>query len=181
VTEGGRAARASRPLVLDGHDGSGKTTLAIRLADELGARYLRPFAPPAGERLLELAAERRYDEALELGRRAVARAAATEPGRPQIFDRHWMTVLSLLPEEHWDRFDPMPPTLLCWSDLDTTLARLAERDGASPNAAAVREHEFYLERYKLIADRFGQQVLRTDRLTADEAFERAREWALAAA
>lgn len=178
MTRGARGSESSL-LVLDGHDGSGKTTLAVRLADALGAHYVRPFGPPAGERLLELSAQRLYEETLELGCQAVAQAAAAAPDRTRVFDRHWMTVLSLLPEEYWDRFDPMPPTLLCWSDLETTIARLAERDGTSADAAAVREHEHYLDRYMRLADRFGQQVLRTDRLAPDEAFESARGWAAA--
>jgi hypothetical protein len=137
---------------------------------------VRPFGGRTGARLLELAGERRHDALLEFAREAIQRAADREEGRLCIFDRHWMTVLSLLPPEHWDAWDDVPPTTLLWIDLETTLARLAAR-GDRHDADAKNEHRFYLGRYSELAERFGCPVLRTDRLSKEEASARLFSWA----
>jgi hypothetical protein len=138
--------------------------------------YVRPFAPPTGARLLALAANGRFDAALRLAHEAVRRAAAAEPGRLCVFDRHWMTVLSLVPEERWGEWRTLPPTVLCWADIGTTLTRLRER-GDSQSDEDVQEHLHYLDRYAALAKRFGCPVLRTDELSADAALDWLLGWA----
>jgi hypothetical protein len=142
----------------------------------LGAVPTRPFAGVTGRRLLELAAERRFDATLEFARAALDRAAGRDPGRLHIFDRHWMTVLSLLPRDRWDTWDEVPPTTLCWIDLDATVKRLSAR-GDRVDAQATREHAFYLARYTALAERFRCPVLRTDLLSEDESTARLVAWA----
>ena len=50
------------------------------------------------------------------------------------------------------------PTILCWADLPTTLARLAERDEP---AESVARHEYYIARYKEIAEANGCPMVDT--------------------
>jgi hypothetical protein len=161
-------------VALDGHDGAGKTTLARRLASALGGVHVRPFAGAAGARLVSLATVD-PEAAARFGWDAIAAAEAAAPGDLLVFDRHWMTICSLLPAPCRPAV-AMPPTALCWAALAPTLARLAargDRDGAVP----VAEHERYLAIYADLGRRFGCLVLRTDRESEDESLARLAAWA----
>lgn len=159
-------------LALDGHDGSGKTTLALRLADSLGAEYVRPFAGERGPQLLALAAGN-PGEAMRFARDVFAEAAESARRDVLVFDRHWMTVCSLLPEAPWRLWTDFPPTALCWADLPATLSRLA---GRREPPEAVAEHQRYLRVYWELGRRFPCFVLRTDREPEDRSLARLLEW-----
>jgi hypothetical protein len=161
-------------LAIDGHDGAGKTTLARRLAEALGAAYLRPFAGPQGPELL--AAHARGDLAAvdSIGRGLIEQALAPYAGQTIVCDRHWMTVCSLLPEPRWAAWRPHPATLLCWADLATTLARLGQRDEPAQPAGY---HERYLAIYRALAEWSGCAIVRSDRLDEAACLELALSWA----
>ena len=160
-------------LVLDGHDATGKTTLATCLANAIGARYVRPFAGEAGAQLLQRADQGDFDGVSALAREAV-RAATYDASGVLVFDRHWMTVFSLVSERLWPDWEALPPTLLCWVDLPTTLARLGARD---EEPRPVEEHEHYLGVYRQLAKRFNCEMVRTDLLTPGESLEQVVRWA----
>ena len=163
-----------RVLALDGHDGAGKSTLASRLAVRLGAVHLRPFSGPVGERMLRAALDGRYARAAVLARGAVARALAAAPGPLVVCDRHWMTAFTLLPEAYREGWAPLPPTALCYAGVAATRARLAARDG---DAGEEGWHRNYIRAYRRLARTFGCEVVRTDRLSEDEALEALAAWA----
>ena len=101
-------------IAIEGHDGTGKTTLAKSLAEAIGAVYLRPFAPPWGDFLMWISSQN-PDSLMTSGKTlidyavdkflmeetnaqsAVSRLKKTN-GRsvPIICDRHWLTVSSLI-------------------------------------------------------------------------------------
>lgn len=161
-------------LALDGHDGSGKTTLARRLAAELDAEYVRPFSGPVGPRLLQEAAAGRGDVVSRLGLEAVQRALAAATRPVAVCDRHWMTIFTLVPEPEWQRWMPLPPTLLCWSALDVTLSRLSTREEADE---PLEEHVMYIEKYRKLGEWFGAAVVRTDLFDEEQSFAQAMRWA----
>ena len=150
-------------LVFDGHDGSGKTSLARRVAELCGASYARPFGGERGERLFALASAGFYDEAnrhaLECVRDAQSGGGAT------VFDRHWMTAFTLLPEAYWEAWSPLPRTILCRTDVDTTLSRLAQRE---VRGAGEDSHERWIAKYGSLAARFNCEVLDTTQTDIDE-------------
>ena len=160
-------------LALDGHDGGGKTTIARRLAEEIGAAYVRPFGGPGGQKLLDDAAAGRFGEVSRAGKEMVL---AQEAARRDVlvFDRHWMTIFTLVGEEWWREWMPIPPTLLCWASLDTTLQRLGAR---GEDVTHVDEHAHYIDAYAGLAQRFGCEVIRTDRYSEDESLALALSWA----
>jgi hypothetical protein len=138
----------------------------------LDAEYVRPFAGATGARLLELA---KCDpgETVQFARSVVAKATEMARGDVLVFDRHWMTVCSLVPEPHWSVWTPIPATALCWADLSTTLARLAGRD---EDEESVLEHRRYLRCYWDMAHRFHCFTVRTDQESEDRSLERLVEW-----
>jgi len=144
---------------LDGHDGAGKTTLALALAAASGSAYVRPFSGAVGSALLDAADRSDTAAVLEIGRDALTGALA-EHGRPLVLDRSWLTVASLLPvAEFAAGWSTWIPTVLCWSALPVTLERLATRD-EQPESVAWHQH--YLQRYLALSEHFGVPVLRTD-------------------
>ena len=153
---------------IDGHNGTGKTTIARGVARELNASYQRPFA---GERglLLDRANQAGDREAvLRIGSAALTAAIHRNgPTRPIVLDRSWMTVGSLLTDEDfYDRWNIWVPTILCWSDLPTTLERLGQREEPTESAAW---HEHYIDRYRCMAEDRGCVIVNTGKCTDDEA------------
>jgi len=161
---------------LDGHDGSGKTTLAARLALHLGGAHLQPYSGNAGPRFLRAVHQGNFSFASELARRAVDRALATNNAPVVIFDRHWMTAFSLLPSSSWPAWQPLPPTALCWSGIETIRSRLARRRPEKGEQAY--DHLHFLSVYWDLGRRFGCQVVKTEEVTVDESFEVVLSWAL---
>jgi thymidylate kinase len=161
-------------LVLDGHDGVGKTTLAARLAKELNGQHLRPYSGTLGELFLWCGEGNDPDFANALALKSIQRARETAHARCLIFDRHWMTALSVLPERLWRAWQPVPPTTLCWVDIDETLRRLESR--GEPRGS-LEQHRHYLERYEQLARKFGCNILRTQARSEDESFAELLAWA----
>ncbi|MEP9387672.1 hypothetical protein [Mesorhizobium sp. KR9-304] len=132
-----RSAERPAVIALDGHDGSGKTTLAKALAERMDARYVRTFGSPHGAALM--AAYRRRDSGgvLEAGVKAVEAALDLAAGGPAVLDRGWLTVATLVPADLFAaRWWLWVPTALLWCDLPTTLARLGQRGAETPETTA---------------------------------------------
>ena len=161
-------------LVLDGHDGSGKTTLAARLARHLGGAHVRPYSGIVGRLFLWAVERGDFSFAGDLARHAIDYALAKEDAPVLIFDRHWMTAFSVLPEAFWGDWGPPPPTALCLAGLETTLARLAGRPDDEDHAY---DHRHCISVYRNLGPRFGCHVVDTDDLTLDESFETLLSWA----
>jgi len=153
---------------IDGHTGTGKTTIARGAADALHASYERPFG---GERGLLLA---RADEAgdsdgvLRIGAAAITAAIRRSgPMRPLVVERSWLTVGSLVSDEdfyeHWQLWIP---TILCWADLPTTLERLGH---CGESAEAAERHRYYVDRYRCMAEDRGCIIVDTSNATDTEA------------
>ena len=64
----GESSTSPQIIVLDGHDGSGKTTLARLAAETLGGTYVKPFDGTLGDMIMWLSDERRYELADQLAR-----------------------------------------------------------------------------------------------------------------
>jgi hypothetical protein len=136
---------------------------------------VRPFAGPAGRDLLTAAEHGAFEEGAQLAQRLVNQALAAEKSPLLVCDRHWMTVFTLLPEPYWEAWLPLPPTTLCWANLDTTLARLAQRRDDDPESEAYHRH--YLDRYWELGQRFSSHLLRTDLFCEEACVTQLVAWA----
>ncbi|POH58514.1 AAA family ATPase [Arthrobacter glacialis] len=152
---------------IDGHDGTGKTTIAKNVAAQLGMSYLRPFGGSRGQELTRASESGDTAEVLRIGASALEHAleSASHAG-PAILDRSWMTVASLVDgkafQDHWTLWIP---TIVCWTDLPTTLARLAQRDEPEESLAA---HRHYIARYKELAEANGCTVVDTSHASEED-------------
>jgi len=163
---------APRLIVVDGHDGSGKSTLAGLLAAELGGRHLRPFRDAVAQRFVELVQRERFDELDRYTRAVVERDAAEHrEARCLVFDRHWLTLYSLLPEDLFGNWTPLPTTVMCWADPPTTLARVSARGETSRNSLAY--HTRYCRVFRQLAERFAVPLIDTTASTPRRALQEA--------
>jgi thymidylate kinase len=148
-----------RIVILDGHDGAGKSSVCALLANRLGGHVIKPFNNSLGDLIGWLWGSKRFAQAEETALAAIERELELAPPEGLLFfDRHWLSMFTVLPEEYFGRWEPRPFTVLCWTDLPTTLARLKARGEAEGDIA---EHQHYLARYAELARRFGVPIVDT--------------------
>ncbi|MHA7304835.1 AAA family ATPase [Arthrobacter sp. TMN-49] len=163
-----RPVPATRGAIgIDGHDGTGKTTIAKNVAARLGMSYLRPFGGSRGQDLTRASQSGDTKEVLRIGALALEQAVrSAEDSGPVILDRSWLTVASLVDDRVFhERWTLWIPTILCWADLPTTLARLAQRDEPDESVAA---HRYYIARYKELAAANGCPIVDTSQSSEAE-------------
>lgn len=162
-------------LAIDGHDGSGKTTLSKALAEKIGGIYVRPFEGAAGIQLIEYFEKKDYEQVSAFGNELIRKQYEMHDNEILVFDRHWMTVFSLLPESYWSdkKWYPFPATTLCFSDMEHTLSRLEKRTEKSYEQSY---HLHYLELYVKLAKEFDANILRTDQYDVEECLVKLKKW-----
>lgn len=135
---------------------------------------MSPFSGALGDRMLAAAVEGHPERTASIAHAAVARSIDECPSSVLVFDRHWMTVLTLVPEKFWEPWLPPPPTTLCWADVNTTIRRLDCRGEAKLSRG---HHSYYIARYRNIAERFDCQVLSTVGMSETDSLARLIAWA----
>lgn len=160
-------------IVFDGHDGTGKSTLSQMVADYCGGIYVRPFGGQEGLDLIKAYENKDYQLTIDIGCKAIERVDQQYHNSTLIFDRHWMTVLSLIESKHWSLWDNPPPTILCWADLENTKNRLSNR---MEKQYSDGYHLEYLKIYKTLATTFGSFILDTSNRTIEESFTIIKNW-----
>jgi thymidylate kinase len=148
----------SADIVFDGHDGAGKSTFAKLVAQALGGVYVKPFDDSLGDHMSWLWKQGRLAETNALALSAIERAVDLNPEGPRVFDRHWATLFSILPEEFWQPWNPLPITVICHADAATTYRRLQDR-GEDPRDLEL--HERYQRIYSELGARFDALVIDT--------------------
>ena len=153
------SSKAPAVIVLDGHDGTGKTTLARLAAESLGGTYVKPFDSTLGDMIAWLCGRERYGLADQLARASIQKIIEEHAESPLlVFDRHWLSMFTLFPIGLRDLWFPLPTTVLCWADLETTKSRLSTR-GEDPGDDA--KHEHFIGLYLSLAEQFELPVVNT--------------------
>lgn len=150
-------------LVLDGLDGSGKSSIAREVARRIGATVLNPFGGQIGGLMVLLAGRGEHALADAVAHAAVALALRHAPDGPVVFDRHWFTASQLLSPTYRAGWAPYPRTIMCWADRPTTVARMIARGDVH-----AREHMSVerVETYRRLAEELSLPLLDTSHISA---------------
>ncbi|MDP9164562.1 MAG: AAA family ATPase [Actinomycetota bacterium] len=161
--------RLDRAVAFDGHDGAGKSSTAAYVAEQVGARIVRPFDAALGKHLAWLWQAGRFDETDRLARQSIERLLDC-PDERLLFDRHWVTMFTVLPEVFWVDWRPLPPTVVFVADPSDIAKRLAFR-GENPGNAA--EHRYWVDKYAALSVHAARRLIidssKTDPTTARRA------------
>lgn len=166
-------------VALDGHDGAGKSTLAVALAARLGGKAVRPFSGTIGAELMNAGESGDVVKLISIGNAAIEKAVSSVSGNvPVVLDRGWMTVASFVPEsdKFFKQWGTWMPTALCWAELRTTLSRLAMRCNEKPKS--LEWHKHYLAIYPELAKRSGSLIIRTDLMDYTTCINQLARWAM---
>lgn len=148
--------KTQKILVVDGHDGAGKTTIAKRIAEEYGMKYVKPFSDSLGDLIAWSYREGKYSLLNDIAMAAVEKQLSENKNTDVIFDRHWMSMFSILPKIYHSGWE-IPTTICCWADIATTLDRLRKRDRMDEEW----DHEHFCLCYKEYAIKYGIMLLDT--------------------
>ena len=144
--------------MIEGYDGSGKTSVAKKIAKIIGARYVHFFSEYGVKYSIEPLSVS-DDELIEMTKRALDKALAD--AEDIVLDRGLITPISALPEERWDEFKEYfekIPIVMCYATLEDTIERLKQRDED--------ESEWYDNKYWIninlkIAEKFNIPIVNT--------------------
>jgi cytidylate kinase len=153
-------------IAIDGHDGSGKTTIARLLADKLNAKYIKPFSDTLGDLIAWSYRKKKYNFANDIALASIKKHIDENPGVDCfVFDRHWLSMFTVLPEEFCASWLPLPITVLCWANVKTTEKRFKERDEVEPYPGC---HEYFCRVYKEIAEKYNAFIVDTSNESVPE-------------
>ncbi len=159
--------KAPSIIVLDGYDGSGKTTLANLLVRNLGGRYIKSYGDSLGRLIWSLFGDREFEMADLVSRTACRKEWETNrDAAPLVFDRHWMTMFTLLPENYYKNWEPLPKTFLCRANPEITVERLQARGEKIETPMSV--HLEQRMKFKTLAEKFGIPQIDTSTRTPDD-------------
>jgi thymidylate kinase len=155
-------------IALDGHDGAGKTSLAKLAAKKYGFKYVKPFDDSLGDLISWSFKNRKFDFTDEISRLAIEKIYEEGRGENLIFDRHWLSIFTVIPVEYHIKWFPVPRTILCWSNLKTTMHRISERGEKEGDAES---HAFYCGEYRRLAGKYEVPIIDTSFEEISKSFE----------
>jgi len=159
-------------IAFDGHDGAGKTTLAAAVAAQIGGTKVSPFGGTLGDFIAWNYRSRRYGMANDVALAAIRKALAEhDKAGALIFDRHWLSMFTVLPPRYRSSWRDRPFTILIWADPAATERRLIERGEAVDRPG----NEYYCRVYRELAERYRVPMVDTTLGTLEENIARCRE------
>lgn len=115
-------------IVIDGHDGAGKSTIAKGVAEKLGYKYLHFFDDLHPKYSIEPLSVTE-NELIQIVQDMIYKLKLSDNNI--ILDRGLITPTSLLSKQNWEKvrflFDEIP-TILVYADINTTIKRLSSRE-----------------------------------------------------
>ncbi|MEZ8311431.1 hypothetical protein AB6C57_22445 [Vibrio splendidus] len=145
-------------IVIDGYDGTGKTTLSQNLATALGGKYIKPFLQ-SGIYIRRLHEKGYFREAHLLASISIEESLKEEyVGNFAIIDRHWLSMSVFAGEDGSEIYEPRPLTIMCDAEIKTIEKRLLER-----GEELIGDNQLsFINKYRYLANRNNIPIIRTD-------------------
>ena len=146
--------------MVEGYDGSGKTSVSKIIANAIGAKYVHFFSEYDVNYSIEPLSVT-DDELVDMTKKALDKALADE--QDIVLDRGLITPISALPEERWDEFKEYfdkIPVVLCYANLEDTIYRLKIREEDESNWY---NNEYWIDINLQIAKKFNIPIVNTSK------------------
>jgi thymidylate kinase len=158
-------------LAIDGHDASGKTSVAREVARLAGARYAKPYDGTVGQLMRWLHEHDQGELVVEMGRAAIDYSLDVAGDAPRVVcDRHWLTVLAVTNLDRAALWRHGIITVLCWAPSDVTRDRLTARGDPNADLSTV---DHYCDRYLALAKQYDVPTINTGEYGLDQAVDQA--------
>lgn len=144
--------------MIEGYDGSGKSSIAKKIASIIGAKYVHFFTEYGVNYSIEPLSVS-DDELVEMTKKALDKALNDE--QDIVLDRGLITPISALPEERWEEFREYfekIPVVLCYANLEDTIYRLKIREQDESNWY---DNEYWININLKIAEKFNIPIVNT--------------------
>jgi len=144
--------------MIEGYDGSGKSSIAKKIASIIGAKYVHFFTEYGVNYSIEPLSIS-DNELVEMTKKALDKALNDE--QDIVLDRGLITPISALPEERWDEFREYfekIPVVLCYANLEDTIYRLKIREQDESNWY---DNEYWINLNLKIAKKFNIPIVNT--------------------
>lgn len=145
-------------FMLEGYDGSGKTSVAKEIAKLIGARYVHFFSDYDVYYSIEPLSVT-DDELIDMTKKALDEALASK--EDIVLDRGLITPISALPEERWDEFKDYfekIPVVMCYATVEDTIDRLKQREG---DESKWYDNEYWIDINLKLAKKFNIPIVNT--------------------
>lgn len=157
-------------IVIDGHDASGKTSICKRISEILGYKYIKPFSNSLGDLIAWLITCKNYKLANQIAMSAIDKVLKENPKSNLIFDRHWICMFTLIPDDLKSDWHHIPFSIICWANPEITLTRLHERNDIDINKW---DNEYFCKKYLEVGERYHIPIIDTSFISVDEGVEKA--------
>lgn len=167
MTDGlNRSFCAPRIIAIDGHDGTGKTSMTRALAAAFGGLAVRPFSDSLGDHIAWLLKNGDFSAGSRLAQSAVLRMQSLHPDSSILWmDRHWASIYVDLPSEFWGSWQPLPTTIFLDAPAATMIARCSSR-GETPGPT--EEFESYRTKFHELARKFDVPTFDTENVSVEQ-------------
>lgn len=144
--------------MVEGYDGSGKTSIAKKIAEIIGAKYVHFFANYGVQYDIEPLSVT-DEELISMTKSALDKALSEDVDI--VLDRGLITPISALPEEKWGEFQEYfdkIPVVLCYATLEDTIERLKLRE---EDESEWYDNKYWIDINLKIAQRFSTPIVNT--------------------
>lgn len=146
--------------MIEGYDGSGKSSIAKKIAKKLNARYVHFFSEYGVNYDIEPLSISE-EELIKMTKNALDKALSSE--EDIVLDRGLITPISALSEDKWDLFNEYfekIPVVMCYANLEDTLYRLSLRD---TDESHWYDNEYWMDLNLKIASKFNVPIVNTSK------------------
>lgn len=152
-------------IVIDGHDGTGKTTIAKKLAKELDGVYIKPFDGIIGDIIVWLYERKKYKLLNKISFSILEKCIEENNNANYlIFDRHWLSIYTLLPSKYYNEEFNFPYTILCTANSKTIIQRLRERNNKEEMNW---DNDYFRKKYLEIANNYDLKIIDTSTINIE--------------